>query len=122
MAVTIAELIAQREKIKEKGKQKYQITTSIGDIVAILPDAAMVAEALDMPTSFESNKYIVYNAVVEPNLKDKDLQDAYGVFDAMDIVTAIFLPGEITKIGSKLLDFAGFKGKITAKVHEEVKN
>lgn len=120
--VTVQELIAKREAIKDNKKKKYTLTTSIGDVVAVLPDAALVAEAIDMQTNFEANKYVVYNSLVQPNLKDSELQQAYGVTDPMDIVTAIFLPGEIAKMGNMLFDLAGFKGKVTAKLYEETKN
>lgn len=120
--VTLQELIAKRENIKDKRKLKYEISTSIGDVVAVLPDAALVAEALDMATSFETNKYIVYNSIIEPNLKNEELQKVYGVLEPVEIVTAIFLPGELTRIANKLFELAGFKGKLVAKVHDEVKN
>ena len=122
MAVTLQELIAKRETIKDKRSLKYDISTSIGDITAVLPTAELVAEALDMTPSFEANKYIVYNCIIEPNLRDAELQKVYGVAEPMDIVTAVFLPGELTKIANKLLDLSGFKGKLVTKIHNEIKN
>lgn len=123
MAVlTLEQLIARRENIKDKGKAKYEIETSIGTVIARLPDAALVAEAMDITQGFEANKYIVYNCIVEPNLKNEELHKAYGVLDPTEIVTALFTPGEIVKIANKLLDFSGFKGKLAAKVHEQAKN
>lgn len=119
--VTVAELIAQRENIKEKRAQKYSIQTSVGEIISTLPDAALVAEALELTPSFESNKHIIYHCVVEPNLRDGELQKVYGCMEPTDIIERIFSPGEITKIANKLLDLAGFKGKIVAKIYDEVK-
>ena len=121
-ATTIQELIARREQIKDSKKKKYDIETSIGTVTAIMPDAALVAEALNLNTGFEINKYLVYNSIIEPNLKDGELQKAYGVLDPTDIVSAVFLPGEIAKIGDKLFNLAGYDKKITAKLHESVKN
>lgn len=122
MAVTIEQLIARREDIKDKKAQKYEMETSIGTIVAVLPDAVLVAEAMDMTPAFEANKYIVYNSIIEPNLRNEELQKAYGVMEPAEIVTALFSPGEIVKIANKLLDFAGFKGKLAVKLHEQIKN
>lgn len=122
MAVTIEELIAQKEALKGKRGQKYAFETSVGEIICKLPDAALVAEALEMTPSFEANKHIVFNCVVDPNLRDGDLLKIYECFEPADIIAKIFLPGEITKIANKLLDLAGFKNRITAKIYDEVKN
>lgn len=120
--LTLQELIAKREGIKEKRTQKYEIETSVGTILAVLPDAGLVAEAIDLPTSFEANKHVAYNCIIEPNLKDSELQKVYGVADPIDIVTEVFSPGELSKIANKLFDLAGFKGKLVTKVHKEIKN
>lgn len=121
-AVTIAQLIAQREAIKEKKKALYDLETSVGTITVKPPTGALVAEAWDMPNAFEGNAHIVYECVIAPDLKSKELQDAFGVFEPTEIVTAIFQVGEVNKIAGKLLDISGFKGKIVGKLHEETKN
>lgn len=122
MAVTIQELIAQRETLKEKHNQKYTIETSIGEILVQVPDAALIAESLNLSTGFEINKHLVYNSVIAPNLREGELQKAFGVFEPTDIVAKIFLPGEISRIGDELFKLAGYDTKIVSKLYEEVKN
>ena len=119
--LTLQELIAQRESIKDKRNQKYEIETSLGTILATVPDAALVSEAMSLKDDGALRNHIVYNSVVEPNLKDAELQKVYGVMEPTEIVTAIFSPGEIFKIADKLLDLAGYDKKINAKLHETVK-
>ena len=122
MAVTVEQIIAQREKIKAKKQALYDLETSIGTITVRPPGGTLIAEAWEMTNSFEGNAHIVYESVVTPDLKSKELQEAFGAFDPTEIVTAIFEPGEINKIAGKLLELSGFKGKIASKIHENTKN
>ena len=116
--LTLQELIAQRESLKDKKTARYELKTSLGTILVTVPDAALVSEALELSPVSEANKHLIYNCVVEPDLKNGELQKVYGVVDPPDIVTAIFLPGEVNKIANKLFDLAGFDKKINAKLHE----
>ena len=120
--VTIEELVARRGEIEERGGKKLTLTTALGEFLFEVPNAALVAETLEITPSFSANKHLVYSCAAEPNLRDGDLQRAYEVFDPEDIVDKIFLPGEITKIANLLLDKAGFKNRITAKIYDEIKN
>lgn len=124
MAVaTIQELIARREAIAAKKKQLYELETSVGTIICRAPSAAILSEADSMSDrASDSNAYLVYNCVVEPDLRNSELQKAYNTFDPLDIVGAIFQTGEIARIAGKLVELAGYKGKIASKIHEQVKN
>lgn len=120
--VSLQELIAQRETIEGKKKQVYELDTEVGTLVAKQPTAAIIAEMQNMRNPLDSNAYIVYNCVIEPDLTSSELQKAFKVFDPMDIVKAIFKPGEIVRIGDALLELAGYGGKIETRVHNAVKN
>ncbi len=123
MAVTtINELIAQRDEIKNKKKQIYEIETSVGTILAKVPTGGIIANAWDMPNNFEGNKYLVFENVIQPNLRDPELLKAYECFEPIDIVEALFQAGEINKIAGKILEFANYNGKVISKLHKEVKN
>lgn len=123
MALTIEELIAQKETISAKKKALYDVETSIGTITVKLPSSKLLADAWNFSSSMEGNKYIVYECTITPDLKNKELQKAYGVVgDPMDIVPAIFQPGEITRIASAILDEAGYKDRIKLTLHNEIKN
>lgn len=124
MAVTtIQELIAQREAIQKKRARLWELTTSVGTIVVKAPTAAMFAEADALDKTSDGNAYLVYNCTVEPNLANAELQKAYGVFEPMEVVGAIFEPGEVARIAGKLLELSGYsKNGILSKIHEDVKN
>lgn len=52
---------------------------------------------------------LIYTAIKEPNLKDKDLQKAYECVEPTDIVEAIFTDGEM----SDILDVIHAKGGLS---------
>lgn len=124
MAVTIAELLAQREQIKARRHALYDIETSVGIITCSIPDAGLVSEAWDLSNNAEGNKYLVYQCVKEPNLKSEEVQKAFrnAGMEPFDVVDGIFQAGEISAIAGQLLKLAGFGGNITAKLHSKIKN
>lgn len=122
MAVTINELIAKKEMIDKKKKQLYDLETSVGTITVKIPSGALVSEAIDMPKAVEGNKHLIYESVVAPDLKSHELHKAFGVVEPIDVVSAIFPVGEVNAIAGKLLDIGGYNRKITATLHEEIKN
>lgn len=119
--MTIAELIERKEEIAAKKKQLYDIETSVGVMTFKLPTIGLVTEAWDM-NARDGNKNLVYQCAAEPNLKNKELQKAYGVAEPFDIVEEIFMAGEVSKIAGQLLKLAGFGSDITATIHKEIKN
>lgn len=119
MAVSIAELIEQKETIAQKKAKKYDLTTSIGIITVTIPTKSFVAEVLALENADE---YLILNQVVEPDLKDSQLQKAYGCGEPMDIVNKLFLPGEIIMISKKILECAGYNVNIQSALHDEAKN
>ena len=121
MAVTINELIERREKLQTRKGELYDVETSIGEITCRIPSAALIAEAWDMRSNADGNKYLVFQCCMEPNLKDDELRRAYKCSEPFDIVTEIFLPGEVAKIAGHLLKLAGFEVNITSKIHNAVK-
>ena len=99
----------------------YELETSIGNITCKLPTSVIVAEAWALTDNMESNKYVILNCVVEPNLKDKALLDAYECSTPLDIVACIFQPGEISRIATVLMNLAGFNTNISHKLIKTVK-
>lgn len=70
----------------------------------------------------QSDIELIYDSVIEPNLRDKDLQQAYGCAVPSDIVPLLFKTGEIGSIASAIMRCAGYGTSIETKVHEEIKN
>ena len=123
MAVTIAELISQREQIKNEKTNTYDLNTSIGTITVKQPTTKLIDETLRIEGGGrQSDIELIYESVIEPNLKDKDLQQAYGCTAPSDIVSKLFKTGEIGAIASAIMRCAGYGQAIEYKVHEDIKN
>ncbi|MBR1728844.1 MAG: hypothetical protein IJ728_04905 [Selenomonadaceae bacterium] len=123
MAVTIADLIAQREQIKNKRKNTYDLETSIETITVKQPSIKLIEETLKIEDGGrQSDIELIYESVIAPNLKDKDLQQAYGCTAASDIVPMLFQTGEIGAIAAAIMRCAGYGKTIDYKIHEEAKN
>ena len=59
---------------------------------------------------YEANIKIAYYGIVEPNVRDKDLQEAYKVqTNPYKIVESIFKPIEINLIADKICEISGLK-------------
>lgn len=120
--VTLKDLIARAEQSKADKKELRQLYVASldGTITIIKPDRAMVLEAMDMGNEEDGDRYLVYNCVVEPNLKDKDLQNAYKTVSPLDIVDKIFDPGEVASISKEIVRLAGYIDSV--KVVDDIKN
>lgn len=119
--ITLKDLIARAEQSKEDKKEarKLYVASLDGTITIIKPDRTMVLEGMDMDDT-DGDDYLVYNCVLEPNLKDKELQKAYGVVSPMEIVNKVFEPGEIAGIAKEIVALAGYVDSV--KVVDDIKN
>ncbi|UED78052.1 hypothetical protein [Brevibacillus sp. DP1.3A] len=125
--ITIADLIAQKERIKKrKAKTMTLYVESLdGEIIVQEPEKSISVEALTMvqddTRSEMADTFLAYHCVIEPNLKDVSLQQAYGCAEPTDIVNMIFRQGEISAIGGHALQLAGYATGVR-KVETELKN
>ena len=119
-AVSIEELINEKEAIEARKKRRYDIETSAGTFTMKVPSKSFVAEAMGL--SEGSDEYLIYHCTVAPDLSDKKLQDAYGCVEPTDIVGKLLDPGEITAVAKKIMQCAGYGKDVRAELHEEVKN
>lgn len=119
MAVSIKELIEQKEAVQARKKKMFDLTTSIGVITIKQPGRAVVAETVNME---DSDPYLIMECVVEPNLKDKALLDAYECVEPTDLPGKLFSAGEVNAIARKIFECAGYRKDIQAEVHDVVKN
>lgn len=120
MAVSVKDLIERKESIEAKKKDLYDVDTSIGVITVKQPSAALVADARAL--SENNDAYLIVETVVEPNLKDPELQKAFGCRDALDVPAALFKPGEVMAISRAIMECAGYAVNIETRVHRELKN
>ena len=119
MAVSIKDLIAKKEALTQRKKQKYDIETSAGILTVTMPSRSHVADLLKLE---DSDAHLILSYVIDPNLHDPQLLEVYGCLEPTDIVEKIFDPGEIPAIGRKIMELAGYGKNIRAELHEDVKN
>ncbi|NBI30899.1 phage tail assembly chaperone [Chengkuizengella marina] len=125
--LTIADLLSQKEQLKKRKKRTMTLYIESVDAEIIIeePSRAFAMEALEMAQddkrSDQADTHVVYHCVVEPNLKDKELQKQFGCVEPTDIVDIIFRPGEVSTISRQVLELAGY-GQGVQKVDREIKN
>ena len=115
--LTLAELLRRKEQMLESKKVKKTQDLYIKSIDATItieePTGALCRDANDMEPG-EGDKYMCYECIVEPNLKDAEVQKQFGCTNPMDIVDVIFAPGEIPQIAIECMKLAGYMGGVEA--------
>lgn len=118
--LTLAELLKRKEQMLESKKVKKTQDLYVKSIDAIItieePTGTLCRDANDMEPG-EGDKYMCYECIKEPNLKSKEVQEAFGCAEPMDVVDVIFAPGEIPQIAIECMKLAGYMGGV-----ETVKN
>ena len=119
--ITLQELIRRKEQMLEAKripKTANLYIKSLGGTITIeSPTAALAKDAQEMDNG---DAYMVYSCVTEPCLKSRELQEAFGCIDPMEIVDKIFDPGEIPQIAIECLKLAGYIDGV--KVVDDIKN
>ena len=119
MAVSIKELIEQKEAMEKRKQVLYDIKTSAGVITVKKPSRALAAEVIDLE---DGDPYIIMECTVNPNLKDNELLGAFGCLEPTDLPEKIFEAGEVNAIARKIMENAGYRKDVVSEVHETVKN
>ncbi|MBO5652370.1 MAG: hypothetical protein J6O13_09570 [Selenomonas sp.] len=119
MAVSIKELIENKEAIEAAKKAQYDLETSVGTLTVKLPSRALVLEALSLD---DSDSYIIVNSVVAPDLKDSKLLKTFECLEPTDLPEKLFQPGEVAALSVKIMQLAGYRKEIHAEIHETAKN
>lgn len=116
---SIEELIRLKESIKNKRSEVKEIYIKSIDskIKFKLADRMQILKARELG-NYDADASIVYDSVVEPNLKDQSLQDAFECQFPMEIVDKIFEPSEVVEIA---LNIIGQKDS-SREVNNEIKN
>ncbi|GEK30328.1 hypothetical protein KZO01_06370 [Kurthia zopfii] len=125
--LTLLQLIKEKEKYEVKSgvKEELYIERLDATIVFEKPDRALVLESIELSQDKDTDPgsadvHILYNSIVEPNLKDDELQKAYACGAPTDIVWKVFEPGEVSTIAGEIMKSVGY-GSHIEKV-EHVKN
>ena len=115
--LTLAELLRRKEQMLESKKTKKTQDLYVKSIDATItieePTGSLCRDANDMEAG-EGDKYLCYECIIEPNLKSKEVQDAFDCAVPMDVVDIIFAPGEIPQIAIECMKLAGYMGGVEA--------
>lgn len=119
--ITLDALVKRGVEIKNKELQKAEffIESLGGNVLAEELPYDVINDALE---SDETDEMIIYESVIEPNLKDKDLQSALGCESPDDIVRILFKPGEVAALSQQIIRLSGYGGNSVKKVNENLKN
>ena len=119
--ITLQELIRRKEQMLEAKripKTANLYIKSLGGTITIeSPTAALAKDAQEMDNG---DAYMVYSCVTEPCLKSRELQDAFGCVEPMEIVDKVFEAGEIPQIAMECMRLAGYVDGV--KVVDDIKN
>ncbi|QEA00822.1 hypothetical protein D0439_20135 [Lysinibacillus fusiformis] len=113
--LSVTDLIKEKEKYQVKDDVTETVKVERLDVEVVLrkPEKSLCVDTMKMArdenNDTDADVYMVYNTMVEPNLKDAELQKAYGCTLPTDIVAKIFDPGEIEQLSSMALELAGYK-------------
>lgn len=124
--LTIADLIAKKEQLVKKKKKTENLYLEALDSTVTIeePERSLVLEMLEMAnddsSESSSDDFLVYNIMLEPNLKDKKLQEEFGCVEPTDIVSKIFDVGTVSGIAMAAMELAGYNSKVSTV--DELKN
>lgn len=125
--ITVTDLLKEKEKyqVKDDITEEVYIKRFDGNITIRKPERSLVLDAIAMTNDPEqtdnADPFLVYNIVVEPDLKDAELRKVYGCAEPTDIVSKIFEPGEIARIAQLGIELAGYSDK-SAGLVKDLKN
>ncbi|KLU66758.1 phage XkdN-like protein [Desulfosporosinus acididurans] len=119
--LSISDLIANADKIKSKKSETRELYVQSLDatVTIVKPSRSIILDSYELSEG-EGNNFLVYECVVEPNFKDKDLQTAYGA-TGYEVLDQILDSGEIDTLAKEIIEFAGY-GSGHVSIVEAVKN
>lgn len=122
MKLTAQALLEKKGLIEERKREHFMMEVDgLGTFTFRLPSVedALDAEAYQNGTC--ADEYLVAACCVEPAFNDPALVEGFGVSNAVDVVRAIFLPGVVKDLATKLVRRAGYEAGMVHVV-DDVKN
>ena len=119
--ITLKELLRRKEQMLESKKtpktKELYVKSLDGTITVEGPTSALAKDAQEME---QGDAYLVFECVKDPCLKSKELQEAFGCVEPLEIVEKLFDPGEIPQISVECLRLSGYIDGVRAV--EDTKN
>lgn len=108
--------------LDEEGKPaKFKIRAISGKLDAQLRAQAQIKDEKTGVMEFDTNKYMALLAttcISEPDLRNAELQDSYGVKNEVDLLEVMFTAGEYQRLLMKVQKVNGFTETYQDKVKE----
>ena len=76
----------------------------------------------DYEKMYDAQAIVVGEAVVDPDLKDKGLQEHFGVKNSRDLAKVLFPGGELTEIFQEVSVLSGYLNRSEIEPEDEIKN
>ena len=124
--LSVTELIKDKEKFLPKDNVTQDIYVERLDATVTIrkPERTLVLDTLELADDKNydgvPDEYFIYNIITEPDLKDPELQKAYGCVEPTDIIAKIFEIGEVTDMAKAGMKLGGYSSSATAV--EDLKN
>lgn len=124
--LTVTDLLKEKEKyqVKQDVTEEVYVERLDANVVIRKPEKSLCTEVFEMSrgqSESDADIYMVYSTIVEPNLKDAELQKAFDCKEPTDIVEKLFEPGEIAQLSAVAFDLAGYE-KGAVKLVKDLKN
>ena len=119
----LEDLISKAGESKQNAYLDVYIKRLDSTIKVKKPNNGLILESIDLikEDAHESDLHLVYNSIIEPNIKDSTLHATYNVSRPVEILDKIFTLGEIAGISKVLVGSAGYE-ESAVKLVEDIKN
>lgn len=123
--LTINELINRADSGDKTEKYIEIYIKSMDSYIRVKkPDNELIIDALEVgkENSHDGDLHLLYNSIVEPNMKDTKLHDAYKVDRPYEIIDKVFTLGEISGIAKILLKDSSIFDNNAVSLVSDIKN
>lgn len=122
MKLTVDQLIKNKTNIVNKRNvtKNIYVDSLEGEITIKSAPQEVIIDIMGMSERTDIIKSIVYECVISPNLKDKELHKAFDCLEPSDIVFKLFTVAEAGMISDIIANISGAQNKV--KIIDEVKN
>lgn len=122
-AVPTKEVVAKRlsEMLGEKSTVTIKALSG-NQYMDLIATARNKKNDIDMSKMFKAQSLIVVEGVIEPSLKDAELQKHFGAASPVDLAQALFPGGELIEVFNEIAALSGFVEDEGDSLEDEVKN
>ncbi len=116
--MTAKELIARKVDFEKKKEEVFSLDVeNVGTFKFKIPSKSLIEDSTKFDEkSGAGDEYIISETMVEPDLSNKELLEAYGVGTKIELVQQIFLPGVVATLSRKICEKAGYEEQVIKEI------